>query len=257
MSGDARVHLDLRHGTAVATLDHPPVNTWVPDMLDELEAVISEIDAKPEIRSLILTGAGTSYFCAGADLRQFRHGSPDLALAAAERFHAAFDRLAGFRGVTIAALNGLALGGGLECALACDLRIAEEHVRLGLPEARVGLLPGGGGTQRLPRLIGEPRAKRMILLGEELDAVTAERFGLVDEVVPSGAALTTALGWAARARNSSPEAAATCKRLMRAERGDGFKEEQQAFANLFGTADQQEGVSAFLEKRQPVWGRST
>jgi enoyl-CoA hydratase/carnithine racemase len=172
-------------------------------------------------------------------------------------FGRAFEALSAFRGVSIAAINGYAMGGGLECALACDLRIAEQHAQLALPEATVGLLPCGGGTQNLAWVVGEGWAKRMILCGERVNAETAERIGLVEAVVEKGEALATAKAWAANVGRQSPVAVTACKGLiMRARKGpmaESYAHEREAFVDLFSTADQREGVNAFLEKRAPVW----
>jgi enoyl-CoA hydratase/carnithine racemase len=160
--------------------------------------------------------------------------------------------------VVIAAINGFAMGGGLECALACDLRIAEEHAQMALPEPSVGLLPGGGGTQTLPWLVGEGWAKRMILTNERVGAETALRIGLVEQVVPRGDALRTALDVAARASTLSPRAVSFSKGLIHqarrgVPRGAALAVERERFVDLFDGADQREGVSAFFEKRKPVW----
>lgn len=257
MSRHTYLRTQVEGSVAIATLHHPPANTWLRDALAELEDLVADLESQPAVRSLIFTGAGGKFFSAGADIQQFRDASPDDALALAKAFHSAFGCLADFRGVTFAAINGFALGGGLECALACDFRIAEEHARLGLPETRVGVLPGGGGTQRLPLLVGEAWAKRLILLGDQLDARTAERIGLVHEVVSVGTAADLAMVWARKVEGASPDAIAACKRLVERRRerflGACFADERHEFAKLFGTADQREGVTGFLEKRQPVW----
>jgi enoyl-CoA hydratase/carnithine racemase len=174
-----------------------------------------------------------------------------------EGFGRAFEALAAFRGVSIAAVNGFAMGGGLECALACDIRIAESQSALGLPEATVGLLPCGGGTQNLAWLVGEGWAKRMILCGERVDAATAARIGLVEEVVETGQALGHAMALAASVAKQSPPAVAACKSLIHeARKGNidsAYAVEREAFVKLFDTRDQQEGTKAFLEKRSPEW----
>ena len=174
------------------------------------------------------------------------------------RFGEAFEALSAFRGVSIAAVNGYAMGGGLECVLACDLRIAEEQAQLALPEATVGLLPGGTGTQALPWLVGEGWAKRMILLGERVDANTALRIGLVEEIVPSGQALAQATQMAQRVGNQSPDSVLACKQLIHAARNGvpraaALALEREHFIDLFNGPNQREGVNAFLEKRKAVW----
>ena len=175
----------------------------------------------------------------------------------AQFFGEAFEALADFRGVSIAAINGFAMGGGLEVAMACDIRIAEEQAQMALPEAKVGLLPCAGGTQRLSWLVGEGWAKRMILCGERINASTAERIGLVEEVVGKGEALERALALAEQVGEQSPTSIAFCKRLVHSGRNTvlaaGLQGERDMFVELFSTQDQSEGVNAFLEKRKPVW----
>lgn len=243
--------------TAVVTLSNPPANTWTVHSLAALRDLVAELNADREVYALVIVGEGEKFFSAGADLKQFADGDKALAREAARRFGEAFEALSGFRGLSIAAINGYAMGGGLECALACDLRIAEEQAQLALPEATVGLLPCAGGTQNLPRLVGEGWAKRMILLGERVDAQTAQRIGLVEEVVPKGEAKARAIAWAKQAEKQSPTSVSACKRLVQATRaqshGTALVSEREAFVDLFDSADQREGVSAFLEKRAPQW----
>ncbi|WCE04831.1 enoyl-CoA hydratase [Pseudoxanthomonas sp. JBR18] len=245
---------------AIVTLSNPPANTWTVHSLAALRDLVAALNADREIYALVVTGEGEKFFSAGADLKQFANGDKAHAREAARRFGEAFEALAAFRGVSIAAINGYAMGGGLECALACDLRIAEDHAQLALPEAAVGLLPCAGGTQALPRLVGEGWAKRMILLGERVDAATALRIGLVEDVVPKGEGLARALAWAHRAGKQSPTSVAACKTLVQATRSGSFAAalvaEREAFVDLFDTADQVEGVSAFLEKRAPQWSNA-
>ena len=170
-------------------------------------------------------------------------------------FSKAFGALSKFRGVSIAAINGFAMGGGLECALACDIRVAEEKALLALPEPKVGLLPCGGGTQVLPRLVGEGWAKRIILTGEQIKADQALRIGLIEEKVEDGKALETAMLMATSVANQSPSSIAQCKELIHKARlsKEPYKEELEPFVNLFDTKDQKEGVEAFLDKRKPNW----
>jgi enoyl-CoA hydratase/carnithine racemase len=162
------------------------------------------------------------------------------------------------RFVTIAAINGYAMGGGLECATCCDIRIAEEHAQMALPEPAVGLLPGGTGTQNLPWLVGEGWAKRMILTNERVDAATALRIGLVQEVVPRGKGLEAAAAMAERVATLSPRAVESCKELIHNARNgiarrEGLALERSRFLDLFDHGDRLEGVSAFLEKRTAQW----
>jgi len=247
-----------KHGhTAIVTLANPPAHTWTAESLAALRGLVRDLDAERDIWSLVITGAGGKFFSAGADLKLFADGDKGVARTMARRFGEAFEALAAFRGVTIAAINGYAMGGGLECALACDLRVAEEHAVLALPEATVGLLPCAGGSQWLAWNVGEAWAKRMILLGERVDAPTALRIGLVGEVVPRGGALERSLALAAQVGQQSPSAVRACKALIQGARHGApqraLVDEREAFVDLFETADQREGVAAFLGKRAPAW----
>ena len=205
----------------------------------------------------MITGSGDKFFSAGADLKMFASGDKAVAQDIGLKFGQAFEALADFRGVSIAAVNGFAMGGGLECAMACDIRIVVRQAKLALPEAKVGLLPCAGGTQRLTALVGPGWAKRMILCGERIDAETAQRIGLAEEVVDSGEAKSAAMNLAASVAAQSPVAVSFCKELIHEARDavmpKGLILERERFIQLFDTADQKEGVNAFLEKRQPEW----
>lgn len=256
-SSSEKLKIRLEGHTVVVTIDNPPANTWDGENLDALEQLVRDCDADRNVYALILTGQGEKFFSAGADLKLFASGDKTVAAEMAAAFGRAFETLAGFRGVSIAAINGFAMGGGLECALACDIRIAEQQSALALPEATVGLLPCGGGTQNLAWLVGEGWAKRMILCGERVDAATAARIGLVEDVVDSGKGLETALALAEKVARQSPPAVAYCKSLIQSARGGAieaaYATERESFVRLFDTADQTEGVNAFLEKRQAAW----
>jgi enoyl-CoA hydratase/carnithine racemase len=243
---------------ALITLNNPSANTFTAEGLGKLTALVEELNRNLAVYAVVITGHGEKFFSAGADLKTFADGDKAGARLMAQRFGAAFEALQDARPVVIAAINGYAMGGGLECALACDLRIAEEHAQMALPEPSVGLLPAGCGTQTLPWLVGEGWAKRMILTNERVNAETALRIGLVEQVVPRGKSLATALEMAARVSTLSPRAVTFSKQLIhQARRGvpraAALAVERERFIDLFDGADQQEGVSAFLEKRKPVW----
>lgn len=242
---------------AVVTLNTPPAHTWTLQSLAALTQLVHDLNGDRSVYSLVLTGAGKKFFSAGADLKLFAGGDKVIARDMARRFGEAFEALAGFRGLSVAAINGYAMGGGLEVALACDIRIAVEHAQLALPEASVGLLPCAGGTQWLPWLVGEAWAKRLILCGERIDAHTALRIGLVQEVVSEEELLARALGIAHSAERQSPTSIAACKRLIQGARQQSpttaLQLERKAFVDLFDSEDQKEGVGAFLEKRRPQW----
>jgi enoyl-CoA hydratase/carnithine racemase len=252
------IQLEKRDHTAIITINNPPANTWTLDSLTALEETIEALNADRNIFALVLTGQGEKFFSAGADLKSFADGDIANAELMGKAFGRAFSALSRFRGVSIAAVNGYAMGGGLECAMACDIRIAEEHAQMALPEATVGLLPCAGGTQNLPWLVGEGWAKRMILCGERIKADKALSIGLVEEVVPPGKALDKALELAEMAGKQSPSSVSRCKTLVMSARDgrshdDGWRMERELFVDLFRTEDQQEGVNAFLEKRTPQW----
>ena len=248
---------EIRGTTAILTIDNPPANTWTPESLREFVKLIADLEANRDVRAAVITGAGSKFFCAGADLEHFR-GPKAKARDFITRFGEAFEPFMNARFVTIAAINGYAMGGGLECATCCDIRIAEEHAQMALPEPAVGLLPGGTGTQNLPWLVGEGWAKRMILTNERVDAATALRIGLVQEVVPKGSGLDTAVAMADRVATLSPRAVESCKALIHNARNgiarrEGLALERERFLDLFDHGDRLEGVSAFLEKRKAQW----
>ena len=249
--------VERRDHTLLITIANPPANTWNSDNLNALKSVVEQGNADREVYALVITGQGGKFFSAGADLNLFADGDKDVARSMAGNFGGAFETLAGFRGVSIAAINGYAMGGGLECALACDMRIAETHAQMALPEATVGLLPCGGGTQNLAWTVGEGWAKRIILCGERIKAERAAQIGLVEEVVESGQSLDRALALAESVGRQSPPAVSACKGLIQHARAGNiaaaYQTERDAFVGLFDTRDQQEGVNAFLEKRAAQW----
>jgi len=249
--------LDIVGHSAVVTIANPPANTWTYDGLADLTWLLGDLNANRNIYNLIVTGEGQKFFSAGADVNAFADGDKAMAREMARRFGEAFETLSQFRGVSIAAINGYAMGGGLECALACDIRIAEEQVQMALPEASIGLLPCAGGTQNLPWLVGEGWAKRMILCGERVNAETALRIGLVEEVVPKGTAKQHALLLAQKIEKQSPSSVTACKKLIQAARHNPLAQalpvERELFIDLFDTQDQKEGVNSFLEKRAAEW----
>src|SRR5271170_3193031 len=243
---------------ALLTLHNPPANTFTAAGLLQLETLIGELNRNMDVYAVVITGQGEKFFSAGADLKAFAGGDKAQARLMIRRFGAAFEALQEARPVVIAAINGYAMGGGLECALSCDMRIAEEQAQMALPEPSVGLLPSGCGTQTLPWLVGEGWAKRMILTNERINADTALRIGLVEQVVPRGQALQAALELAKRASSLSPRAVAHSKGLIHlarqgTPRAAALSLERERFVDLFDGEDQREGVKAFFEKRKPDW----
>ncbi len=253
----SQLKLEKRGHTALITISNPPANTWTRETLSQLRDAVKSLEQDKNIYALVITGEGQKFFSAGADLNLFASGDKTVASDMSRIFGEAFETLSAFRGVSIAAINGYAMGGGLEVALACDIRIAEEHAQLALPEAKVGLLPCAGGTQNLAWLVGEGWAKRMILCGERLGAAKALQIGLVEEVVPTGQALENALLLAEKVADQSPPAVASCKKLIQQGRTGSISSalplERELFVGLFDTKDQVEGVAAFLQKRKANW----
>ncbi|MFO1049854.1 MAG: enoyl-CoA hydratase/isomerase family protein [Geminicoccaceae bacterium] len=223
-------------------------------MLDGLAAAADAIEADDDCRAVVLTGEGGKAFCAGADIAEWGALGP---LEFGRRWivpgHRVFDRWARLRQPVIAMLNGIAFGGGLELAATADYRLAEAHVRLGLPETQVGIVPGWSGTQRLVRRAGAPAVKRLALTGEPVDAAEALRLGLVDEVVATGDGMARARTLAATMAQRAPVALQTAKLLINAAEGEeaSIAIETLAGALAAGTADAREGVAAFKAKRKP------
>jgi enoyl-CoA hydratase/carnithine racemase len=249
--------LEKRGHTAIITMNNPPANTWTPESLNELKNLVEELNRDKDNYALIIASESEKFFCAGADLNRFNHDDKGRAFEFAAAFGSAFEALASYEGVSIAAITGYAMGGGLEVALSCDVRICEEQSQMALPEAAVGLLPCGLGSQQLSWLVGEQWAKRMILLGERLKADQAEKIGLVSEVVPTGTALERAVELAAKTEGQSPTSVRFCKELIMEARGGDinsvYAKERDLFVKLWDTQDQKEGVGAFVEKRKPEW----
>lgn len=252
------VHLQREDGIAVLTLDNPPMNVLSLEMSSKIAAAVAELEGDRSVGAVILTGAGSRAFMAGADIKEFTGFIADRkAGTAAQAFDETMQRLHRLSKPTIAALGGWTLGGGCELALACDFRIAEEHVMLGFPEVKLGLFPGAGGTQRLPRLVGESRAKELILTGEPITAEEAYRIGLVNQVVETGTSMAAARKFAAVFRERSQVSVGLAKRAI--DEGldvtldEGLALEANLFGEVFAADDVAEGVRAFIEKRQPTF----
>jgi enoyl-CoA hydratase/carnithine racemase len=235
-------------GVALIRLHRPPLNALSQALLAELAATAGAVTADPAVKAVVVAG-GERAFAAGADITEF--GTPDDARRIGTQLRAAFDAVAAIPRPVIAAIRGVALGGGLELALACDLRVAADSARLGQPEIRLGIIPGAGGTQRLPRLVGPARAKEMVWSGRALRAEEAKAIGLVDRVVASDEAEPAALAWAATFAAGAVVAMGAAKRVidrgLDGPLGAGLDLEQAAFIEVFRTEDAQEGVRSFLE----------
>jgi enoyl-CoA hydratase len=252
------VRLELDGPTAVLTIDRPQaLNALNSQTLDELEGTLARCATETALRCLIVTGAGDKAFVAGADIAEMSRLSALEGLAFARRGHRVLSALEGLAIPTIAAINGFALGGGCELALACDFAYASTTAKLGLPEVSLGVMPGFGGTQRLTRLVGRARAKELIFSGEAVDAARAREMGLVLEVVPPEELMPKCRKVAATIGKRAPLAVAQAKRVIQ-EGADlplaaANELERQAFGVLFGTADRHEGMAAFLAKRPPIF----
>jgi enoyl-CoA hydratase/carnithine racemase len=251
---EPRILLECDATIATLTLNRPDkLNAIDLAMLDALDAALASIERDPEVRAVVLTGAGRA-FSAGADIKEWTALAPlEFSRSWGLRGHALFDRLAALPPPVIAAINGVAFGGGLELALCADLRIASEGARLGLPEVTIAALPGWGGTQRLPHLIGPGRARHMILTGEPIEAARAEAWGLLTEVLADAALLPRAKELAARIAANAPVAVQASKRLIAAAipTTPAATLEVQAAALCGATADAAEGRASFLERRPP------
>lgn len=260
----APVHLEQRDDLAIITLSNPPLNLVTLALRQALDDALEQaldIHQTQGVRALIVTGAGEKAFCCGSDVSEF----PPL--MAPGRVvpgklgpeNATFNKLAAFPTLTIAAVNGLAFGGGLEMACCCDLIVADEAARLCLPEVKLGLIPGSGGAVRLTRRIGEARAREMMLLADPIEAHTALEWGLINRITPRGEALTGALALAARLEGRSPSALSLCKQAIELAFN---QSDQDAIANslplsdaAFSSPDAREGLRAFLAKETPRFTR--
>jgi enoyl-CoA hydratase len=249
---------EIENHVATVTLNRPKVlNALNRQVFDDLKSLFSGLADDSAVRVILITGAGEKAFAAGADINEVAATNRVTGRALARRGSAIFRQIETCGKPVIALINGFALGGGCELALACTLRIASETAKLGQPEVKLGLIPGYGGTQRLPRLVGQSAALRLLLTGEMIDAQQALRIGLVDEVVPADRLLERGRELAQAIVSMAPLAVAGCLEAVRkgADRSldAALRTEIEIFGRLSGTADKAEGTRAFLEKRSPVW----
>jgi len=248
------VTLETRGELAIAWLNNPPANSISPQLIAELAKVWEHVDGSDELRALVIASANPMLYCAGADIKSFNKMDEAAGRELLDQGHALLRSFGRSGTVTIAAVNGLALGGGCELAMACDVRIAADSAMFGQPEINLGIIPGFGGTQRLPRLVGPAKALEMNLVGEAIAAEEAYEFGLVNRVVPDHELFDTAIAWARKLAGQAPRAVELVKQVShRADLDEGVEAEKGAFAEAFGSEDAREGISAFLEKRSPKW----
>jgi enoyl-CoA hydratase len=248
---------DIEQHVAVVTINRPPVNPLNSKVFKELVTVFNELEENSQVRVIILTGSGEKAFVAGADINEMA----DLDLVGMMNMNRvsreAFSKIENASKPVIAAINGLALGGGLELALACDLRICSEKAKFAFPEVGLGIIPGGGGTQRLQKIVGQGIAKELLYFGDMFDANRALELHIVNKVVPGEELLATAKQWAEKLAQKPPVALRMLKIAVNAgsnaDLETGLTLEASSFANAFSTEDRKEGLKAFVEKRKPVY----
>jgi enoyl-CoA hydratase / 3-hydroxyacyl-CoA dehydrogenase len=249
------VQLETRDGYAIAWLDRPPANSLSPQVISELARVWEHVDGDESVRALIIASANPMLWCAGADIKGFTQLDERSGAQLLNDAHDLLRAMERSSTVTIAAVNAVAFGGGCELAMACDVRIAAESATFGQPEINLGIIPGFGGTQRLPRLVGTARALELNLTGEPISAGNAYEIGLVTRVVPDHELHDVARAWARKLGGQAPLAVGAIKRTTAgdADLDEGIAAEKAAFGEIFGSDDAREGIGAFLGKRTPQW----
>ncbi|MBI2942455.1 MAG: enoyl-CoA hydratase/isomerase family protein [Chloroflexi bacterium] len=255
-ASDKTIAVERDGAIVTVTINNPPVNALSLGTVDEIERVFHDLATDPSVKAVIITGAGSRTFAAGANIREIEAiDSAEAAQQFARRGQTVFDQIEAFDRPVIAAVNGVCFGGGNELAMACHFRVAAERARFGQPEINLGVIPGWGGTQRLPRLVPNGRARLLLLTGESISAAEAQQIGLVDRVVPDDHLATAALDLA-RVLASKP--AVATRLILRALReglplpvADGERVEAQCLAEASRSEDWREGIRAFLEKRPP------
>ncbi len=256
MSEYTNVKINIEDRVAVLTIDHPPANAFNRATVEDLDKAMDELIANDQVKVIIITGAGQFAFVAGADINEI--GAVKTAAEAKEfifKGQQTFSKIEDCPKPVIAAINAVALGGGLELAMACHIRIMSDRARVGQPESNLGIIPGWGGTQRLPRLVGPSKAIEIIITGDMVNAQEAFRLGLANKVVPAGQVLFEAMGLAKKIASKSNLTNTAALRAvyggMKTTLAEGLLVEADQFSALIGSHDTEEGVSAFLQKRQP------
>ena len=250
-----KVKLETRGEVAIAWLSNPPMNAISPQVIEDLSTIWEKVKADPSIGAMVIASSMPIVYSAGADIKAFTQMDMEGGAELINKGHALLKEFGEDRVVTIAAVNSLAFGGGCELAMACDFRIAAESAVFGQPEIKLGIIPGFGGTQRLPRLVGSPKALEMNLVGDPISSLEALDYGLVNRVCPDQELFDTALNWARKLAGQAPLAVEQVKKVSFSG-GDpdaGIDAEKQGFATAFLSEDGKEGISAFLGKRSPIW----
>ena len=258
MAEYTNVKVSIEDRVAVLTLDHPPVNAFSTAMLQDLEAAFDEMVADDQVKVIVITGGGQMAFAAGADIKEMAslggQGGAETGLVFMKRGQDIFNKLECSPKPVIAAINGVALGGGMELAMACHIRILADRARIGQSESNLGIIPGWGGTQRLPRIVGTGKAIELILTGDMINAQEAFRLGLANKVVPAGQVMHEALGLAkkiaAKSKITNQATLDTVINGMRMPLEEGLLYERKRIGEVMNSNDTREGLTAFVEKRQ-------
>lgn len=251
-------YYDIKGQIAIVTIDHPPMNALDAATKEVIAEVFRELDdRKQEIRAVILHGAGEKAFAAGADIKTFLELTPDIARRRLSRSHQIYSMVENFQWPVIGAIHGFCLGGGLELALCCDIRYAEETARFGFPEVNLSVFPGNGGIARSLYHLPLGKLKELVFTGEIISAAEALSLGLIEKVVPAGKSLEAALNLAERIIEKGPLGVAAGKKVINRARDlsiqQGLELETELWANLTATEDMKEGARAFIEKRKPQY----
>jgi enoyl-CoA hydratase/3-hydroxyacyl-CoA dehydrogenase len=248
------IQLETRGDVAIAWLGNPPANSISPQFQSDLKRIWEHVDGSDEVRALVIASANPMLYSAGADIKAFTKMDEAGGRQLLDDGHALLRAFGTSSTATIAAVNGLAFGGGCELAMACDVRLAADSATFGQPEINLGIIPGFGGTQRLPRLVGPAKALEMNMVGEAISADEAYEFGLVNRVVPDHELFDTTLAWARKLAGQAPLAIGHLKQVShKGDLDEGIEAEKEGFAAAFTSEDAREGISAFLEKRSPKW----
>lgn len=251
------VRCEMNDNIAILTIDNPPMNPLCQEVMSDIRNCINMLEESDDVRCLIITGGGDKAFVAGADIKEFPNWTPDICEDLTRKGQAVFCMVENFKAPVIAAINGFALGGGLELALCCDIRLASEKARMGLPEATLGIIPGYGGTQRLCKTINVGDAKKMMFTGEMIRADKALQLGLVQDVYAPEELMDKAIELAKKIAENGPLAVSEIKKCANYERGrwinQGLTTELASGRFVFTTDDHTEGINAFIEKREATF----